>query len=106
MVKRVGGFTYIFSVAMRPLETKVEFGLSQVEGSEPVEVLGERQVHRRVRPVGRSHLSGKNISVEQFSEVSLGLVGRVTPCTPLLPAKHRRAQGDAPYQPFQFGNLF
>ena len=41
MVKRVGGFSYIFSVAMRPLETNVEFVLNQSEGSEPVEVLGE-----------------------------------------------------------------
>ena len=41
MVKRAGGFTYILSVGMRPLETKVEFVLKQRAGSEIVEVLGE-----------------------------------------------------------------
>ena len=41
MVKQVGGFTYIFAVAMRPLETKAEFTLKQFSGSETVEVLGE-----------------------------------------------------------------
>lgn len=43
MVKQLDGFTYIFAVAMRPLETKAEFALKQFSGSETVEVLGENR---------------------------------------------------------------
>ena len=43
MVKQAGGFTYIFAVAMRPLDTKAEFALKQFAGSETVEVLGENR---------------------------------------------------------------
>ncbi len=43
MVKQVGGYTYIFAVAMRPLETNAEFGLKQFSGLEIVEVLGENR---------------------------------------------------------------
>lgn len=43
MVKQVGGFTYIFAVAMRPLETEASFTVKKVLGSEAVEVLGENR---------------------------------------------------------------
>jgi hypothetical protein len=43
MVKLHDGFTYIFAVAMRPLETQAEFTLKQFAGSEAVEVLGENR---------------------------------------------------------------
>ena len=43
MVKHVDGFTYIFAVAMRPLETEVKFELKQFSQSEVVEVLGENR---------------------------------------------------------------
>jgi hypothetical protein len=43
MVKQVGAFTYIFAVAMRPLDTKAEFVLKRFAGSETVEVLGENR---------------------------------------------------------------
>ena len=43
MVKQVGGFTYIFAVAMRPLETEGTFTLEQFPDLEVVEVLGENR---------------------------------------------------------------
>jgi hypothetical protein len=43
MVKQHDGFTHIFAVAMRPLETQAEFTLKQFAGSEAVEVLGENR---------------------------------------------------------------
>ncbi len=44
MVKQTGGFTYIFAVAMRPLDTRAEFSLKQFSGSETVEVLDENRI--------------------------------------------------------------
>ena len=43
MVKQLGGVTYIFAVAMRPLDTRVEFVSEQFSTSETVEVLGENR---------------------------------------------------------------
>ena len=43
MVKQVGGFTYIFAVAMRPLETEVNLVLEKPSDLEVVEVLGENR---------------------------------------------------------------
>lgn len=43
MVKQVGGFTYIFAVAMRPLETDAIFSLANVPEGTAVEVLGENR---------------------------------------------------------------
>lgn len=42
MVKQVDGFTYIFAVAMRPLETEATVTM-ELTGLEPVEVLGENR---------------------------------------------------------------
>ena len=43
MVKQVSGYTYIFAVTMRPLDTRAEFSLKQFSGLETVEVLGENR---------------------------------------------------------------
>jgi hypothetical protein len=48
MVKRSGGFTYIFAVAMRPLETQATCSLKQIPGVNRVEVLGE---NRSIPPI-------------------------------------------------------
>jgi hypothetical protein len=43
MVKHVGGFTYIFAVAMRPLETEATFKLENHFQATDVEVVGENR---------------------------------------------------------------
>jgi hypothetical protein len=43
MVKHVGGFTYIFAVAMRPLETDATFTLANISEVTTIEVLGENR---------------------------------------------------------------
>ena len=43
MVKQVSGYTYIFAVTMRPLDTRAEFSLKQFSGLETVEVLDENR---------------------------------------------------------------
>ena len=43
MVKQVGGFTYIFAVAMRPLDTQATFKLEHHIEATGVEVIGENR---------------------------------------------------------------
>lgn len=43
LVKQAGGFKYVFAVAMRPLETNVEFTLKNLSTSDTVEVIGENR---------------------------------------------------------------
>lgn len=43
MVKQVGGFTYLFAVAMRPLETDATFTLANISEATTIEVLGENR---------------------------------------------------------------
>ena len=48
MVKKQGGATYVFAVAMKPGDTEAAFTLDSLPASAQVEVLGE---HRKIVPV-------------------------------------------------------
>jgi hypothetical protein len=61
MIKRTGGFTYLFAVSMRPGDTTGTFTLRDFNGSSNIEVIGE----------GRQLTSTDGVFQDTFSNYSV-----------------------------------